>query len=162
MFWQKLTNRDAVDVHRVMGRFLNRSFASKSLTECEHEARREKRTCLVLPVIVLTANDAQSNDDAVHSGLTHNISCDGMAIFTEGKIPEGHVIVGLGPLDDWHVLKCTRLWCSAAGYGYFETGLHIDKVLPTHDLEPIRKYVAALEKTTRHQPQTSDDGHQAG
>lgn len=148
MKWFKKQN-DSDDVHRLMGRILNRSFTSGLLmeTDLELEVRKETRSNVIsMPVVV--ANDDPSGEPCIKSGITQDASCEGLAILSQGPIPYGDVIVGFGPSDDWSVLNCTCLWSASVGYGYFQSGMHINKVLSPFDYEPIKQYAAALERGT--------------
>ena len=125
MIWPAKNNKGLVDVRRLMARLLNKSFSSGSLVEPEHEARQESRSNVNIPVIVVVIDDDPNSDPNINTGVTHDISCEGMTILSEHSIPHGDLIVGFGPFDDWHVLKCTCLRTTSVGYGYFESAAQI-------------------------------------
>ena len=145
MFWAEKANKDTVDVRRLMGRILNNSFATSCLAGPEDEARHESRSNIVVPVIVIVIEEDADCEPIIHTAITQDISCEGMAILSQTFTPTGGVIVGFGPLSDWIVLKCTCLRTSSAGYGYFKSGLQIEKVMSPADFEAIRQYLEALE-----------------
>ena len=142
---------DSVDVRRLMARLLNR-FTSDSLVKLEDDSRQESRSNVSMPVIVVVINEDPNSDPNIKAGVTQEISCEGMAILSVHSIPHGDVIVGIGPFDDWHVLKCTCLWTTSVGYGYFKSGMHTDKVLSPLDFEPIKQYAMTLEKNAMEEP----------
>lgn len=149
MMWFANKPDDSVDVRRLMARILNRSFSSGMLMDVnpEQEGRQESRSNVIsMPVIAVAVDDDPSSELDIKSGVTQDISCEGLAILSKGSIPEGDVIVAFGPFDDWSVLNCTCLWTARVGYGYFQAGMHIDKVLPPHDYDPVKRYIAALEQ----------------
>lgn len=112
----------------------------------ERDARIETRSALNLPVVVAHYRNKSKLDPELFTAITQDLSFEGLALISQGPIPKGDVVVGIGPPDDWSVLQGKTLRSDRIGVGFFLSGVHISKILPPHEHEALLQFAHQLEQ----------------
>ena len=147
MFWSGRQRKQSQEIRRLMARIINGQFSSAELLmeSPERDARIETRKSLNLPVVIADYRRGSDVEPDWYSGITQDISCEGVAIMSQGPLPVGDVVLGIGPTEDWSVLQCKTLRSNSIGYGFFLSGLHVSKILPTNQYSSVLEYAQSLE-----------------
>lgn len=152
VLWNNRAKKNIVNVRRVMARGINGEFSSNGLLmqSPEHDGRQESRSDIDIPVIIVEFPDDAQAQPSIKTGITQDLSCAGLGVITDGPLPTRDLIVGIGPFDNWSVLQCRSLRTRSIGYGYLNTGLSFERVLPAQEFEAVMEYAQTLEEFALH------------
>lgn len=147
MSWFGNGNSKRLKVRKTISRLLNTttSLASHLTIDADTDQRDDLRVGRITPVVLLPLS-GDSSEDNLNLGLTRDLSSEGMAISTLGSIAVGErLAIGIGKDDDFAVLlgECVR--SEPIGYGFFESGVNVLEVLPSHDFMPLKNFAHFLE-----------------
>lgn len=142
MSW--FSNRSKTDVHRTVNRLLNSTLTLESFVQVNADQRKDQRILRTLPVVILPLG--QTSESELTVGLTQDLSCEGMALTTLGPLRlDSELAIGLGDGDHFTVLLCVCKRHTSLGFGFFESGIQIEEVLPARDFQPLREFAEYLE-----------------
>lgn len=140
MFWKSKN----VDVSRTMGRIINRSFSVRGSQPEHAEVRAETRSERTLPVMLVPMTEDPT--PKIIFAFTKDVSAAGLAVLVNERINIGGLIVVLGEPGDRSVFEGTCCHCDHKGYGCFQAGVRLDKLLKNHDYQPLIDYADAIGK----------------
>lgn len=144
MSW--FTKDNKLEIQRKIERILNKtmSIGSHISVGKDVDERFDDRSERLTPVVLLQLTD-QANAPQITTGLTKDISIDGLGVTTLGTLEVGGTYaVGIGEREEFTVLGCRCVRSDALTYGYYANGLQVEDILSEVDFESLKEFAEYL------------------
>ena len=144
MSW--FTTDNKLDIQRKLERIMNKTVSVGSHVPIEKDVdeRFDDRSHRLTPVVLLQLTD-QSDCPQITTGLTKDISIEGLGVTTLGTLEPGSTYaVGIGDRDEFTVLGCRCVRSDALSYGYYANGLQVEDILSEVDFVSLKEFAEYL------------------
>ena len=87
--------------------------------------------------------------EAAFPVVSRDISPEGLSLIHAAELPCERVLIGLEEADALNFIECHVQHCTFLGYGFYQIGLHADKVVPIE----FEHCLVLQQQMARFQPQ---------
>lgn len=134
------------EIQRKLERILNKTISVGTHVPIEKDAdeRSDDRSERLTPVVLLQLTE-QSDCPQITTGMTKDISIEGLGVTTLGMLePGSNYAVGIGEGEEFTVLGCRCVRSDPLSYGYYANGLQVEHILSEVDFVSLKEFAEYL------------------